>query len=117
MSEQENELPVVEGVTEEPKKPAYAINDIEVEVDGAQVPARQVTSDGIDQFVVSSSFTDAQIDEAYNIAHFFFNDGIKVGGRAAQANFRTAIGLIDKKPEAANEQLEMFDEGEAAPEG
>ncbi len=76
----------------------YIINEITTEVDGEEVPVRQVVlrNGGKVVFAVPPSFDDAQIGVVFGIANIYFNNGMSKGTLAAQANFRTAIGLVEK---------------------
>ncbi len=84
------EIEDAEIISEETQeKPQYQI--VEGDIDG--VPVKGVRANETVLFTVAADFTPEQIQETFNIANRYFNEGVNVGTRQKEAQILQAIGL------------------------
>lgn len=91
MSEEKNEEVTSEEVQASEDSVQYEI--VDGDLDGVKV--RGVRANGNVLFTVGESFTDEQIEEAFNLCNKFFNDGLSFGRNQNQATTHQALGLHD----------------------
>jgi len=91
----------ISGETED--KVLYEI--VDGDVDG--VKCRGVRANGNVIFTVTETFTDDQIQEVFNLANRFFNEGVKFGSDQKQAQMKQVMGVID--PIISDEGAELDD--------
>ena len=80
--------------TEDPNAIQYEI--VPGDIDG--VKCKAVRSNGNVLFTVSEGFDDSQVQEVFNLANKFFNDGLRFGIGQTQANIRQAMGINEAPP-------------------